>query len=141
MPHERALPPSLATNPNIREGKLTDEHRRMAKKIAAHYAAAYHDYQQASWDDVGLRGESIKIWREAYGEGVRDMSNAILSSIDPRHTDELKALVERLFKEEMSQLALDEPRGLSAAEGPVGRRVDNNPPQIPTPIDPNGDEG
>ncbi len=78
---------------------MRDDLKKVAAGIGELYAAAMHDYQIASWNDVGLHGVPIKVWREAYAEGCKDMATAVGARLDDADKDDFKAEVLAAIKQ------------------------------------------
>lgn len=50
---------------------------KIAEAIGELYAAALSDYAAVGYEEIGLHGIPIKVWREAYAEGVKDMAGNV----------------------------------------------------------------
>ena len=84
--------------------KMSDELARMAHRAGKMHAAAHHDYEEASWDWVGLYGVPIKHWREAYAEGCRDMIMAFGAALDEQHKAPFGDALTKAFHEAIASL-------------------------------------
>lgn len=77
--------------------------KEIAEYIGELMGAATHDFKEASWEDVDMRGMSIKGWREAYCEGIKDLSDGILSRIPEHQQEQFKEIGKASFADALLQ--------------------------------------